>query len=110
MASPIRSSSRRTLRAGRWPMPTISLSRAAICGRINSRARPLAARKDRMPDPVPRLDPELLCCAPDHLEHTAHGTAGGNVHGRQRLGVFSDPSDAAVGIDEDHVEWDVGIL
>src|ERR1700692_658821 len=66
--------------------------------------------EERMADPVAGLDAVFLRGPRDDLQHPLGPPPRRDDPGRQRLGVFGDPQDPAVGADEDHVERDVGVL
>src|SRR5262249_11620954 len=68
------------------------------------------AAEHGMRDPRAGPDAWLLGGAADPFQHRRHGGSRRDDLRRFRLGVLGDPRDAAVGVDEDHVERDQRVL
>src|SRR3981189_927339 len=59
----------------------------------------LPAVEQRVCHPVAGSDPVFLRRAGDHFQHALGEPARGDDLGRERLGIFGDPQDPAVGTD-----------
>src|ERR1700757_1014682 len=73
---------------------------------LRRRFQTLFAAEQRMGDAVAGPDTVFLRRAGRHFQDGPGEAAGGDDLGRERLPILSDPQDAAVGADEDHVERD----
>src|ERR1700730_14272663 len=63
-----------------------------------------------MRDAIALRNAELLGRARDHFEHCAYWTARSYERLRKRDRMLGDPQNPTIATDEDHIEWNVGIL
>src|SRR5215470_17852031 len=69
-----------------------------------------SAAQDRCRDPVAGLNAEFPRGAGYYFEHGPNRSPGGNDFLGFRLGVFCNRTDAAIALNEDHVQGYVGVL
>src|SRR5262245_53137480 len=82
-----------------------SIHASVWCGK-----QPSAGIEDWRGDAVADRDAKFLRCPANNFKDGTDGSVRRDKPRRQGLGVLGSAQDAAVTADENHVEWNVGIL